>query len=236
MKYDLDRSTMHPQVRPDWGLNSWPLNHDSTFHVTETPTLTTQPAVTSIIASVATIDTTTDSITTDTCHSAPGIDTCHLVWTLVTQLLVLTLVTWYWHLSPGIWHLSPGIGHLSPGIDTYHSAPGIVTTDGNVKVITFATLKDEAKLKGQLYLSNIVNEQVHFTLLQIKHVPLYIFLNDHMHHFTWCTPLEISQKATIDHKVHSNGSPAGGTWMDDVLNALIIQRNRPDRHDTNWRY
>ena len=35
-----------PQVRPDWGSNSWPPDHDSAFHVTETPALTTSPWVT----------------------------------------------------------------------------------------------------------------------------------------------------------------------------------------------
>ena len=36
-----------PQVRPDWGPNSRHPDHDSTFHVTETPALTTWPLVTS---------------------------------------------------------------------------------------------------------------------------------------------------------------------------------------------
>ena len=35
-----------PQVRPDWGGNSRPPYHDSTFHVTETPALTTRPSTT----------------------------------------------------------------------------------------------------------------------------------------------------------------------------------------------
>ena len=35
-----------PKVRLDRGSNSWPPDHDSTFHVTETPVLTTQPSVT----------------------------------------------------------------------------------------------------------------------------------------------------------------------------------------------
>ena len=35
-----------PQSRPDWGSNSWPPDHDSTFHVTGTPVLTTWPSVT----------------------------------------------------------------------------------------------------------------------------------------------------------------------------------------------
>ena len=38
-----------PQVWPDRGLNSWPPDHDSTFHVTETPALTTWPSVTSAL-------------------------------------------------------------------------------------------------------------------------------------------------------------------------------------------
>ena len=49
-----DRSTTHPkqkyyapQVRPDRGSNSRPPDHDSTLHVTETPSLTTRPSVTS---------------------------------------------------------------------------------------------------------------------------------------------------------------------------------------------
>ena len=32
-----DRSTKHPEVRPNRGLFSWPPDHDSAFHVTETP-------------------------------------------------------------------------------------------------------------------------------------------------------------------------------------------------------
>ena len=36
-----------PQVRPDRGSNSWPPDHDSTFHVTEMPSLTTWPSVSS---------------------------------------------------------------------------------------------------------------------------------------------------------------------------------------------
>ena len=35
-----------PQVRPDRDLNSWPLDCNSRFHVTETPALTTWPSVT----------------------------------------------------------------------------------------------------------------------------------------------------------------------------------------------
>ena len=34
------------QVWPDWGSNSWPPDHDSTFHVTEMPALTTWPSLT----------------------------------------------------------------------------------------------------------------------------------------------------------------------------------------------
>ena len=36
-----------PQVRPDRGLNSWPPDQGSTFHVTETHAVTTWPSVTS---------------------------------------------------------------------------------------------------------------------------------------------------------------------------------------------
>ena len=36
-----------PQVQPGWGSNSWPPDHDSTFHVTEMPALTTRSSVTS---------------------------------------------------------------------------------------------------------------------------------------------------------------------------------------------
>ena len=45
-KYDLGQKYQAPQVRPDRGSNSWPPDHDSTFHVTETPALTTWPSVT----------------------------------------------------------------------------------------------------------------------------------------------------------------------------------------------
>ena len=39
---------MHPKFNvPDRGSNSRPPDHDSTFHVTETPALTTKPSVTS---------------------------------------------------------------------------------------------------------------------------------------------------------------------------------------------
>ena len=40
-----DRSTTPPQVRRDKGSNSRLLDHDSTLHVTETPSLTTRPSV-----------------------------------------------------------------------------------------------------------------------------------------------------------------------------------------------
>ena len=46
-KYYLGQKYQAPQVRPDRGSNSWPPNHDSSFHVTETPALTTWPLVTS---------------------------------------------------------------------------------------------------------------------------------------------------------------------------------------------
>ena len=48
-KYDLGQTYQAPQVRPDRGSNSWPLVHDSTFHVTETPALTTWSSVTFLI-------------------------------------------------------------------------------------------------------------------------------------------------------------------------------------------
>ena len=35
--YDLGQKYYTPQVRPDWGSNSWPLDHNSIFHATETP-------------------------------------------------------------------------------------------------------------------------------------------------------------------------------------------------------
>ena len=46
-KYDLGQKYQAPQARPDRGSNSWPPDHDSTFHVTETPALynTTWPSV-----------------------------------------------------------------------------------------------------------------------------------------------------------------------------------------------
>ena len=46
-KYDLGQKYQAPQVRPDWGSNSWPPDHDSTFLVTEMPDVTTRPSVTS---------------------------------------------------------------------------------------------------------------------------------------------------------------------------------------------
>ena len=44
--FDLGQKYRTPQVRPDRGSNSCPPDHDSTFHVTETPALTTWPSVT----------------------------------------------------------------------------------------------------------------------------------------------------------------------------------------------
>ena len=46
-KYDLGQKYHAPQVQPSRGLNSWPPDHDSIFHVTETPAITTRPSVTS---------------------------------------------------------------------------------------------------------------------------------------------------------------------------------------------
>ena len=43
--YDLGQKYYAPQVRPDQGSNSWTPDHDSTFHVTETPALTTRGPV-----------------------------------------------------------------------------------------------------------------------------------------------------------------------------------------------
>ena len=43
-----DRSTTHPKFDPGY-MNSRPPDHDSTLHVTETPSLTTRPSVTSYI-------------------------------------------------------------------------------------------------------------------------------------------------------------------------------------------
>ena len=47
-KYDLGQKYLAPQVWPNRGSNSWPLDHDITFHVTETPAQTTRPSVTSM--------------------------------------------------------------------------------------------------------------------------------------------------------------------------------------------
>ena len=48
-KFNLSLGQKHyvPQVQPERGSNSGPPGHDSTFHVTETPALTTWPSVTS---------------------------------------------------------------------------------------------------------------------------------------------------------------------------------------------
>ena len=51
-KYDLGQKYHAPQVQPGRGLNSWPPDHDSTFHVTETPATTTRPSVTSPYCSI----------------------------------------------------------------------------------------------------------------------------------------------------------------------------------------
>ena len=45
-KYDLRKKYYTPQIRPNWGSNSWPPDHDSILHVTEMPALTTRPSVT----------------------------------------------------------------------------------------------------------------------------------------------------------------------------------------------
>ena len=45
-KYDLGQKYHTPQVQPGQGLNSWPLDHESIFHVTGTPAITTRPPVT----------------------------------------------------------------------------------------------------------------------------------------------------------------------------------------------
>ena len=42
-KYDLGQKYQAPQVQPDWGLNSWPPDHGSKFHVTAP---TTRPSET----------------------------------------------------------------------------------------------------------------------------------------------------------------------------------------------
>ena len=46
-KYDLGQKYYAHLLRPDWGSNSWPLDHNSKFHVTKMPAQTTQPSVTS---------------------------------------------------------------------------------------------------------------------------------------------------------------------------------------------
>ena len=46
-KYDLGQKYSVHQDQPELGSNSWSPDHDSTFHVTETPALTTWPSVTS---------------------------------------------------------------------------------------------------------------------------------------------------------------------------------------------
>ena len=48
IKYDLGQKYYAPKVRPFQDSNSWPPDHDSTFHVTEKPALTTQPSVTTM--------------------------------------------------------------------------------------------------------------------------------------------------------------------------------------------
>ena len=45
-KYTLRQKCYAPQVPSNPGSKSWPPDHDSTFHVTQTPTLTTRPSVT----------------------------------------------------------------------------------------------------------------------------------------------------------------------------------------------
>ena len=47
--YDLVQKYYTPQVQPDQGSNSWPPDHDSTFHVTEMPALNTPPSVTALL-------------------------------------------------------------------------------------------------------------------------------------------------------------------------------------------
>ena len=46
LKYDLGQKYYAPHVRHDRGSNSCHPDHDSTFHITETPALTTRPSVT----------------------------------------------------------------------------------------------------------------------------------------------------------------------------------------------
>ena len=50
-KYNSGQKYYAPQVQPDQGSNSWPPDHDSSFHVTETSALTTWPSVTSNLTS-----------------------------------------------------------------------------------------------------------------------------------------------------------------------------------------
>ena len=50
-KYDLGQKYCTPQLRPDRGSNSWPPDHDSTFHVTEMSALTTRPSVPGSVSS-----------------------------------------------------------------------------------------------------------------------------------------------------------------------------------------
>ena len=45
-KYDIGQKYYAPHVWPEWGSNSSPPDHDSTYHVTETPAPTTWPSVT----------------------------------------------------------------------------------------------------------------------------------------------------------------------------------------------
>ena len=51
-KYDLGQKYHAPQVLPDRGSNLRLPDHDSTFHVTETPARTTRPSVTSFFMPV----------------------------------------------------------------------------------------------------------------------------------------------------------------------------------------
>ena len=46
VQVQLRQKQYAPHIWFDWGSNSWPPDHDSTFHATETPALTTQPSVT----------------------------------------------------------------------------------------------------------------------------------------------------------------------------------------------
>ena len=47
VKYDFGQKCYATQVCPILDSNSWPPDHDSTFHVIEMPALTTRPSVTS---------------------------------------------------------------------------------------------------------------------------------------------------------------------------------------------